>query len=532
MARYIRHFPKPLLDDLVKGQWLPMVGAGFSRNAVVPKGRQMPVWSDLGDTFGADLEDYSPSSPLDAISAYEHDFGRPKLVERLSELLLVHEARPGEAHKAFCSIPFDLVCTTNFDFLLEREYEQLRRHCTPLVDEDQLSINLKGTGLSLLKLHADLHHPTRMVLTESDYDRFLDSYPLIATFLANLLITKTAVLVGYSLDDPDFRQVWQVVADRLGRSRRAAYAIGVGMKPTDVSRFERRGVRVISLPGSASRYSEVLAATFTELGNYWRTQVIPASQVKEEPSLRELSLPPEASNRLCFFAVPLTALSFYKERVFPIAREHGFVPVSADDVVSPGDTILATIEALIQRAQLFVIDASSPNTLFELRMARARVDASRIFVVSPSPGELPVDLREIQASLRPDVAVTESEEFVLAVGQWFANAAEHFAPRLAEEPRRLLRAKEYRAAVIASISLLEVSLKPRLDMPSGVSGRHVPLSALLEMAHRQGVLGEVPGRKIVEWLRVRNQAVHSQRSVPKSVAESIVKGVLRIVGKE
>ena len=532
MARHIQHFPKPLLDDLVKGQWLPMVGAGFSRNAVVPKGRQMPVWSDLGDTFGTELEDYFPSSPLDAISAYEHEFGRPKLVERLSELLLVHEARPGEAHKAFCSIPFDLVCTTNFDFLLEREYEQLRRHCTPLVDEDQLSINLKDTGLSLLKLHADLHHPTRMVLTESDYDRFLNSYPLIATFLANLLITRTPILVGYSLDDPDFRQVWQVVADRLGRSRRTAYAIGVGVKPTEVSRFERRGVRVISLPGTASRYSEVLAAAFTELGNYWREQVIPASQVKEELSLRELSLPPKASSRLCFFAVPLTALSFYKERVFPIAREHGFVPVSADDVVSPGDTILAKIEALIQRALLFVVDASSPNTLFEFGMARERVDASRILVVAPSPGELPVDLKEVQTLLRPDVAATESEEFVRAVGQWFADAADRFALRLAEEPRRLLRAGEYRAAVIASISLLEVFLRKRLDIPSSSTGHRVSLPVLAGNAQGQGVLGEVPGRKIVEWLQIRNQVVHSQRTVPKSAAESIVKGVLQIVGEE
>ena len=218
----------------------------------------MPLWSDLGDTFGAELEDYSPSSPLDAISAYEHEFARPKLVERLSELLLVDEARPGEAHKAFCSMPFGLVCTTNFDFLLERQYEELGRSYTPLVNEDQLSIRLKDGGRSLLKLHADLHHPTRMVLTEDDYDRFLGSYPLIATFLANLLITRTAVLVGYSLDDPDFRQVWQVVADRLGRSRRAAYAIGVGVKRTAVSRFERRGVRVINLPGSDSAYSEVV----------------------------------------------------------------------------------------------------------------------------------------------------------------------------------------------------------------------------------------------------------------------------------
>ena len=531
MPRYIPRFPKPLLDDLVRGQWLPMVGAGLSRNAVVPKGRKMPVWSDLGETFGADLGDYYPSSPLDAISAYEHGFGRSTLVERLSELLLVHEARPGEVHKAFCSIPFDLVCTTNFDFLLEREYEQLGRRYTPLIDEDQLSINFSDTGVSLLKLHGDLHHPTRMVVTENDYDRFLNSYPLIATFLANLLITRTAVMVGYSLDDPDFRQVWQVVTARLGRSRRAAYAIGVGVKPTDVSRFERRGVRVISLPGSASRYSEVLAAAFTEIGDYWRDQVIPASQVKEEHLLSELSLPPKTSSPLCFFAIPLAVLSFYKERVFPIARDKGFVPVTADDLVSPGDTILAKVGALIRRAQLFVVDASSLNTLFELGMARASMDTSRILVVAQSPGEVPMDPDGVRILPRPDVEDFDADDFVRAVDQWFADAADRFAPRFSLEPTRLLQANEHRAAVIASISLLEMFLRKRLDIPRGVSGRRATFRALLEIGQEQGILDEARCREIVNWLRVRNQAVHSHRSVVKAEAESIVKGVLQIVGE-
>jgi SIR2-like domain len=32
------------------------------------------------------------------------------------------------------------------------------------------------------------------------------TFPL-ATYLSNQLITKTAVFIGYSLDDPDFRQL-------------------------------------------------------------------------------------------------------------------------------------------------------------------------------------------------------------------------------------------------------------------------------------------------------------------------------------
>jgi len=489
----------------------------------------MPLWSDLGATLGAELRDHSPLDPLNAISAYEHEFKRPKLVERLSELLLVNEAQPGKAHRAFCSIPFGLVCTTNFDFLLEREYERLGRPCTPLVNEDQLSINVEDMGAKLFKIHADLHHPSRMVLTEDDYDRFLHTYPLLATFFAYLLITKTAVLIGYSLDDPDLRQVWRVVADRLGSSRRAAYAIGVGVKPMVVSRYQRRGIQVINLPGSTSAYPEVLAAAFTELGEFWRRHPIAANQVKEERSLRELSLPPGASRRLCYFSVPMSSLSFYREHVFPVARERGLVPVSVDDVVSSQDTMLATIEALIQRAQLFVVEASNQSTLFEFAMARARLDMSRILVIaSPETGRS-FDLMGYRVIPRPNVLAIDPGEFLRAVGKWFTDAAHHVASDFAEEPQRLFAAKEYRAAVIAAISLLEVSLRRRVDEPSSLRERRMPLPSLLKIAQEQGLLGEVPRSRVVSWLRVRNRVVHGQRTVSKAVAESIVKGVAKIV---
>ncbi len=394
-GKSLQYFPKPLLADLVAGKWLPIVGAGFSRNGIVPPAKEMPLWSDLGEMFVNDLQDYSSSSPLDAISAFEHEYGRPKLIEKLAQILLVEEARPGAAHAAFCSVPFDLVCTTNFDFLLERQYETIPRHCTPLIDEDQLSINLPETSVALLKLHGDLHHPTRLVVTEHDYDSFLDRYPLLATFLANLLITRTAVFIGYSLDDPDFRQIWQVVSERLGQSRRVAYAIMVGAKSTDVTRFARRGVKVIDLPGSKSRYGDILAEIFSELRDYWHEKVIPASQIKEERPLQELSLPRDAQTRLCFLAIPLTLQPFYRERVFPIVEDYGFVPVTADDVVSPGENILAKIEALLERTLLVVVDASTQSTLAELRMAFTRIHRSRILVIIDKQ-QLPIDLPDVR----------------------------------------------------------------------------------------------------------------------------------------
>ena len=68
-AKYITHFPKPVLDDLVTGKWLPVVGAGMSLNATVPKGKKMPLWNELSKALSDELSDFAPSSVLDGISA-------------------------------------------------------------------------------------------------------------------------------------------------------------------------------------------------------------------------------------------------------------------------------------------------------------------------------------------------------------------------------------------------------------------------------------------------------------------------------
>ena len=174
-TKYLNAFPKPVLRDLILGRWLPVVGAGLSRNANVPSGKKVPLWNDLGEALANELDDFTPNGPLDAISAYQHEFGRAKLIERLTELLLVRDAQPGKAHHEFCSIPFDIVCTTNLDFLLERAYDAIPRYVYPVIDEDQLAISVERPSTLLLKAHGDLRHPGRLVVTEADYDGFLAS---------------------------------------------------------------------------------------------------------------------------------------------------------------------------------------------------------------------------------------------------------------------------------------------------------------------------------------------------------------------
>lgn len=533
MPKYIKYFPKPFLDDLVEGRCVPFVGAGFSRNAILPPGRSIPLWDELGRMFANEIQDYEYSGAVDALSAFEHEYSRPKLVERLHEALLVDSAQPGPVHSAFCRLPFDVCVTTNFEFLLERGYETVNRYCRPIIDEDQLSIDAKGPGIKLLKFHGDLHHPARLVATERDYDTFLDRYPLLATYLGNLLIIKTALFIGYSLDDPDFRHIWQLIGDRLGRLRRQAYTISVSASAPSVARFERRGVKVINIPGKASDYSAILADIFGELQEYWSDKLIEVSTSTEEESLAEFALPKREVNRLCFFAVPSRLSAFYKSFVFPIVERHGFAPVIAMDVISPGDNIAAKVSALIDRSEIIVVDVSSPNTEMELQLALARKH-EKVLAINEESARIPTDVAGVVYLRRPQGQASEKEAFLRLIDNWFAEQAERLSSELYQEPLRLLSKKEYRAAVISVMTLLENELRKDPRMQEAVlvrNDRAVSLGRLIEKTVGAKLLTEKERQMISEWTMVRNRAVHTDEEVTAKEARSIVKSVMAIIGR-
>ncbi len=543
--KYLHLFPKPLLDDLVSGRWLPVIGAGMSLNAQIPFGKKMPLWPDLGNALAKELVDFSSNGTLDAISAYEHEFGRAKLIERLTEILLIRDAQPGDAHKAFCSMPFDIVCTTNFDFLLERQYELTPRYVYPVVDEEQLSINGSTTGTLLLKLHGDLRHPSRLIVTEADYDAFLVRFPLIATYLSNQLITKTAVFFGYSLDDPDFRQIWNVVSERLGRTRRMAYAVMVDARTSDIARFERRGVKVINIPGSKDKYGLILSDVFRELLEYIRDNVISVSQVTEEEPLRELQLPRDATTRLCLFSIPIELVSLYRSRIFPVVAEMGFVPVTADDIISPGDSINAKIDTLIDRASVMIVELSSEWTRAEYDLALARKkdvkSANRHklhIIIVTTEQDSPVSSLWPRIVRRSNFILEQDEKFVEDLSSILKKISEEIGIGGTNEPSRLLKAKEFRAAVISAMTMLESRLRQidfqrtNIVVSDAILNRPMrttSLRDLINVAVMHDYITSEESMKLGEWMKIRNMAVHTGEQVSNKVAREIVEGCSLIV---
>ena len=527
--KYIERFPKPLLEDIVRNRCLPIIGAGFSLNANIPSGKKMPLWENMADELADELSGYPKSSPIDIISAYTYEFTRSKLIERLNELLLVDVVKPGKAHLAFCNCFFDLVVTTNFDFLLERGYEQVEKYCQPIVEEDQLPIGKKEPHVTVLKLHGDLNHPTRLVATEDDYDLFLEKYPLLATFLANLLIVRTPLLIGYSLEDPDFRHIWQIIGDRLGNLRRPAYVLTVSAKSSDIARYERRGVKVINLPGNKEDYPEILHSVFSELRDYWATKLPSVSTITDEKSIADLALPVDATNRLCYFSVPSNSLSFYRTVIFPLAIKNGLTPITVEDVISPGDSITAKIASLLSRADVVVAEADSRWVLYEMSKLPTKVHV--LLINSDNDISFINQKGRWTYIKKPNEGYLESDEFQQQIAEWFTEVSEKMRPQLFDEPLRLFNKGEYRAAAISALSLLETTFRQYIENDRNYypQFKYASISKINEYLVINGIIKPELGRNLRKWITIRNHAIHEGRDIQRKEAKDIVEGVRSVI---
>jgi len=523
-VKYLKHFPEPLLEDLVSGRWLPIVGAGLSRNAILPDG-EMPLWDDLGRSL-AGVSGYSYVNALDAMSAYEHTFERRELIKRLSLELRVDEAIPGPAHEAFARLPFDRVVTTNLEFLLERGYEAVGRRCEVVIAEDQLPLPPRRGATVLVKLHGDVRHPGQLVVTEDDYDGFLHRNPVLATHVSSLLIERVPVLVGYSLDDPDFRQLQATLRDRLGKLLPTAYVITVGLSAAAAARYDRRGVKVINLPGPAKRYGEILAAAFAEVEEYWSGQVLDRVRFTEEPPLEEVrSTPSGDRSRLCFFSVPLRLLPFYKSEVFPLAERAGLVPVSGFDVEVGAGNLLAAIAALIERSSHAVVDMGDGAGSTELGIAVQAIDPQDLLVVTAATGAPLSADPSLRFIARPEPIDDGGEQFFAALESWFQERSTSYDPGL--NARALLELDQWSAAVVAAVAELEVIFQGIGSGSSDVSRHPIRRRGGPWQDLRNPDLPIEPGLRdrLHEWVALRNRIVHARGRASQADAVAAVEDV-------
>ena len=524
--KYLSLVPKPLLDDFIHNKVVPFVGAGFSKNADIPINLSMPDWNELGRKVANEISGYEYNdNALDTLSYYEMLYSRPKLIELLIRELHIGKIQPGSTYKAFCELFTNVVCTTNFDCLLEDAYRSLRQPISVIATEDRLSISSQGETM-VLKLHGDVNHPDRMVVTEKDYDVFADKNPILSTYISSLFITSTMLLVGYSLDDYDFRSLWQIINGRLGQMTRPAYCITVGAAADTIARFQRRNIKVINLPGKTQDYKEILREFFLELKMYIASEKEKLVTSMDEKISEQLLIPAE-ENRLCYVSCPMSRIAWVYALLQPVARENGVELLRLDHILMPGDNWIEIARTAIHKSNMAIVDVSdsNKNVMFEAGLLMSQKPDNVIFIaerksILPAALEGRIILR-YSFDVDEDMNTAFSDQLRKRMRE-MVGLGEGRIPF--EDARRLNNKAEYSASVVSAISELEM-LMPKQKHPSG---KYAPLMFNIRTLLNECNVERELYDSAIWCVDIRNRIVHQRYSATKKEAERVLDFVSRM----
>lgn len=511
--------PFPLLTDIAEGRCLPFIGAGFSMNAKLPDGKTMPDWPALARTLARDAKTPDGLSPTVVAEKYEKRFGRVQLVEAIRRALHSDMARPGKAHLAFASLPFDTIYTTNFDLLLEESYSSIGRPFRSLVGERQLPFHAGRTASSIIKMHGDLRHEEHIVVTQKDYDSFLEENPVVATHLAAMLITRTPLFIGYSLNDPDFHHIRSVVRSRLGQFERMSYVVQFDYSEESIENALQDRLNVISLSTQAGFSRDELLEQLllaisedidVEAGIRLRRsrpdifEPIIGEAVEKATQSVEFSRVVEATSSLCFVMMSFGGEfdRVYRTLITPAAQRLGLEVVRADEISGPG-FVMEQIRTAIMQSRLCIADISdrNPNVLYELGIAQANQKPT--IIIAQDLMNLPFDVAGQRILRYGDAPEEAQKQLEAAIGHVLSDDS-------INDAERLLASGQYRA----SVSLASVSIEHRLR--SLVQSR-IPTQALERLSPARmvnlllegGILTQEMAKKLHRAIKIRNKAVHT-----------------------
>jgi hypothetical protein len=376
---------------------------------------------------------------------------------------------------------------------------------------------------SIVKMHGDLRHEEHVIVTREDYERYLDTYPVIATHFSALLITKTAIFIGYSLSDPDFQHVRQVVRSRLGKFERMAYVLefkGADEPVTDRLAENLHIITLRAVPGEskdavlASFFREVQVSIDVREAERFRAarpevfeDVLPATLEVTSRSGDAAPLLTSSSN-LCFVMMPFRSKTddLYRNLIKPAVEQHGLVALRADEIFMTG-SMTEQIRVAIQQSRLCVavMSGRNPNVLYEVGIAHTL--GKPTVLLTEEVSDVPFDLRTIRhIQYRPDA--------LEAARAGLEKAIQHILgeDRL-DEAERLVAAGMHRAAVAVLGILLEHSFRRLLERYANTLWRARPqrplgLGQALRALGDAGLVAADDIDLLSEAIRVRNKAVH------------------------
>ncbi|MCI6186841.1 MAG: SIR2 family protein [Spirochaetia bacterium] len=219
------------------------IGSGFSTSKDPSK---YGGWKSIIDLLKKDLskELQAEQDNLRIAQIYESIKGRKQL------LSVVKNAFPridevDELHETLIRCNIQNIITTNWDCLIETAAKKNLAIYDTIANDSEL---LKSVHQNkIIKIHGDFSH-RNIIFSEQDYLNYSDKFPIIENYVKNIVATNTVILLGYSFNDLDLKQLVNWVINK-GSVRPSIYMITIEKKSKDeISYFEKSfGIKIIQI---------------------------------------------------------------------------------------------------------------------------------------------------------------------------------------------------------------------------------------------------------------------------------------------
>ena len=270
--------PTLLLNVIRAGQCIPIIGAGFSLNGTLDEGA-MPTWCQLTKKI-AELGQIQGEDPLQIFQQFQDNSGRTALTNAVEELLHKDKVKPDHVHRHFVKLDyFDTICTTNYDNLLEDACKQEGVLVNIIVEKEQVAKYGSKQNLKILKMHGDLDHPQELVITDKDYSSYHEKKKALELFLFSLLMTRTPLYIGFSLEDPNFLKIKEKVDSTMGEAGRKGYVVLFDPSTRQIESYREMNLQVIPIQTNGKTEADCLLELFKQIDQQHGTEELTSVQI-------------------------------------------------------------------------------------------------------------------------------------------------------------------------------------------------------------------------------------------------------------
>lgn len=226
VKRFLREYVKSIQDSNAA----VFAGAGLSRPAGFVDWKEL--LKDVAEEVGLDIDQED-----DLITLAQYHVNQTGGRSKINQILIdefTKRSRPTVNHRILAKLPIETYWTTNYDQLLERSFEEEGKLVDKKISSENLSHTVRGSDVTLYKMHGDSSLPHDAVLTKDDYMDYDKKRLLFKTALQGDLVSKTFLFIGFSFDDPNLDQVISRIHSLLNQNRRTHYCL---MKKIDQSYY-------------------------------------------------------------------------------------------------------------------------------------------------------------------------------------------------------------------------------------------------------------------------------------------------------